>query len=155
MITGKVEGIFIAANPGEPTVFVGQAHAIPGMGIEGDRYFRQPGIDNSQQKPGREITLVEMEAIEAMQVEDGIKITPDQTRRNIITRGVSLNDLVGRVFYIGSIQLRGVRLCQPCQYLANRTDQRILRSMTQRGGLRAEILSEGIIHLNDEITIAE
>lgn len=149
---GKVEGIYITPHRGEPTILVEQVHVVPGMGIEGDRYFTQPGKSGDHSKPGREITLIEMEAIEAICQEDDIYITPDQTRRNIVTRGVSLNDLVGRVFKIGTIQLRGIRLCEPCNYLASRTDPRIMHTMAHRGGLRAEIISEGIIHINDIIT---
>jgi len=154
MSIGKVEGIYITPNRGEPTVLVEQVHVVPGMGIEGDRYFTQQGMTNVDSKPGQEITLIEIEAIEAICQEEGVNITPDQTRRNIVTRGVSLNDLVDQFFSIGVIQLRGIRLCEPCNYLASRTDSRILHSMAHRGGLRAEIISEGIIHVNDIITTA-
>jgi MOSC domain-containing protein YiiM len=152
---GIVEGIYIAPARGEPTEFVGEIHVIPGKGIEGDRYFYQPGTRDVYSKPGQELTLIEIESIEAICQEEGIQITPDQTRRNSVTRGVSLNDLVGCVFNVGNIQLRGIRLCEPCNYLANRTDPRILHSMAHRGGLRAEIISDGIIHLNDAITIPD
>lgn len=154
MSIGKVEGIYISPNRGEPTMLVEQAHVVPGMGIEGDRYFIHHGTSNSDSKPGREITLIEMESIEAICQQDGVNITPDQTRRNIVTRGISLNDLVGQLFNIGTIQLLGIRLCEPCNYLASRTDPRILHSMAHRGGLRAEIISEGIIHVNDVIKTA-
>ncbi len=154
MSLGKVEGMYITSKRGEPTVFVEQVHVVPGKGIEGDRYFIRSGTSNADSKPGHEITLIEMEAIEAICQEDGVNITPDQTRRNIVTRGVSLNNLVGQLFSIGTIQLRGIRLCEPCNYLASRTDPRILHSMAHRGGLRAEIISEGIIHINDIITTA-
>ncbi|MGE5123797.1 MAG: MOSC domain-containing protein, partial [Acidobacteriaceae bacterium] len=90
-----------------------------------------------------------------MQAEDGIPITPSGTRRNIITRGVALNDLVDCLFYVGKVQLRGLRLCEPCQYLADRTDPRLLTSMLNRGGLRAEIVTEGYININDIITTTE
>lgn len=155
MPPGKVEAIFIAPNRGDPTISVEQAHIIPGMGIAGDRYFGMAAKKDPNAKPGREITLIEIEAIDAIRQEDGVQITPDQTRRNIVTRGVSLNDLVGRIFTIGNLQLRGIRLCEPCDYLANRTDPRIKKSMSHRGGLRAEIITEGIIRLNDIITITE
>jgi MOSC domain-containing protein YiiM len=154
MSRGKVEGIYITPNRGEPTLLVEMAHVVPGMGIEGDRYFFRHDTNNVDSKPGHEITLIEMETIEAICQQDGVNITPDQTRRNIVTRGVSLNDLVGQLFTIGTIQLRGVRLCEPCNYLASRTDPRILHSMAHRGGLRAEIISEGTIHINDIITTA-
>jgi MOSC domain-containing protein YiiM len=152
---GIVEGIYIAPARGEPTEFIERIHLVPGKGIEGDRYFYLPGLTDPHRKPGLELTLIEIEAIEAICKEDGIKITPDQTRRNIVTRGVSLNELVGKVFSIGDIQLRGIRLCEPCNYLANRTDPRIVQSMAHRGGLRAEIITDGIIHLNDAITTSD
>lgn len=152
MTSGKVEAIYIAHQRGEPTILVDQAHAVPGMGIEGDRYYGRLDIPSNHPRPAREITLIEMEAIESMNQVDGIHLQPGETRRNIITRGVALNDLVDHVFYVGTVQLRGVRLCQPCQYLADRTDPRVLASMSDRGGLRAEIVTEGIIQINDSIT---
>jgi hypothetical protein len=152
---GTVEGIYIAPARGEPTEVVEYIHVIPGKGIEGDRYFYQPGTSDFKYKPDCELTLIEIEAIEALYHEDGIQITPDQTRRNIITRGVSLNNLLGSYFTIGKIQVLGIRLCEPCEYLANRTDPRVLKSMTHRGGLRAQIITDGIIHLKDKITISD
>jgi MOSC domain-containing protein YiiM len=155
MKPGVVESIYIAPARGTPTESVEQIHVVPGMGIEGDRYYIQSEVRDRHSNPDRELTLIEIEAIEAICHEDGIQISPGQTRRNIVTRGVSLNNFVGHVFSIGNIQLRGIRLCEPCNYLATRTDPRVLRSMAHRGGLRAEILSDGIIHLNDIITISE
>jgi MOSC domain-containing protein YiiM len=152
---GVVDSIYIAPARGASTEFVEQVHVVPGMGIEGDRYFIQPEAKDLHSKPGQELTLIEIEAIEAMCLEDGIQISPGQTRRNIVTRGVSLNELVDHDFNIGDVRLRGIRLCEPCNYLANRTDPRILHSMTHRGGLRAEIISDGVIHLHDVITISE
>ncbi len=155
MNLGTVEGIYIAPARGEPTEFIKHVHVVPGKGIEGDRYFYQHGTSDVSYKPDRELTLIEIEAIEALFREDGIQITPDQTRRNIVTRGVSLNNLVGRDFIIGNIQVHGIRLCEPCEYLANRTDPRVLKSLAHRGGLRAQIISDGIIHLNDKISILD
>jgi MOSC domain-containing protein YiiM len=128
-----------------------QVHVLPGHGIQGDRYFQKPGASNAKTRTGREITLIEIEAIESM-CQDGVRITPDQTRRNIITRGIALNDLVGKTFMVGEIQLKGIRLCEPCDYLASRTDPKIKQSMVHRGGLRADILSEGAVHIDDPIT---
>jgi MOSC domain-containing protein YiiM len=154
MTHGKVVGIFIAQKQGEQTVLVDQVHVVPGSGIEGDRYFNKPANPTGKTNTGREITLIELEAIESLRDDAGIPLTPDQTRRNLITSGIALNDLVGRLFFIGNIQLRGVRLCEPCQYLADRTDPRILKAMAHRGGLRADIITEGNIHINDTITIS-
>jgi MOSC domain-containing protein YiiM len=151
MSSGKVVGIYISAKRGQPTVAVEQIFVIPGMGIVGDRYFRQLDKGEIHTKSGQEITLIEIETIESL-VNDGIQVTPGETRRNIITRGVPLNDLVGFNFMVGNIQLRGVRLCEPCNYLANLTDPRILPALAHRGGLRAAIISEGTIHINDSIS---
>ena len=151
MTIGKVVGIYIAQNQGDQTVSVDRIHVVPGMGIEGDRYFKKRTEVEGRSKTGREITLIELEAIESMCLNDGIQITPEETRRNIVTNGIPLNELVGHIFFIGEIQLRGVRLCEPCQYLANKTDPRILPAMVHRGGLRADILTEGNIHINDSI----
>ncbi len=148
---GKVVGLYISPHRGEPTVWVEQVHMVPGCGIEGDRYFRPPGMPADHSRTGWELTLVEMEAVEDM-CRDGIQISPDKTRRNVITSGISLNDLVGKEFLVGTIRLRGIRLCEPCDYLASKTDPRVLKSMTHRGGLRADILSDGFIHLNETIT---
>lgn len=152
-LSGRVAGIYITPNKGQPTISMDQVRAIPGKGIEGDRYFKMTGDPKSPTDLGRQITLFEMEVVESLQENEGIPIKPEQTRRNIATRGIALNELVGRDFYIGNIHLRGVRLCEPCQYLADLTDARVLLAMVHQGGLRADILSEGIIHLNDSITI--
>ena len=153
--SGKVVAIYIAPAQGEPTVHVDQAHLVPGRGIEGDRFYNSSTTSDKKTNPERELTLIESEAIEAICQEDKVSITPDQTRRNIITRGIRLNDLVGRSFLIGNIQVKGIRLCEPCDYLAGRTDPRIKSSMAHRGGLRAQINSEGLIFTNDVITVPE
>lgn len=155
MNLGTIEGIYISPTRGGPTELVENIHVVPGKGIEGDRYFFHPEMSDFQYNPDRELTLIQIESIEALIHEQGIKITPDQTRRNIVTRGVSLNDLVGCTFTIGNTQVRGIRLCEPCEYLAGRTDPRVLKSLAHRGGLRAQIITEGIIHNYDMITIPD
>jgi MOSC domain-containing protein YiiM len=155
MTTRTVIGIYIARDHGEETFLVQEVHAVPGKGIEGDRYFGDLQHQGVLKKNDRELTLIEAEAIEAMIADDGINISFDKCRRNIITRGVKLNNLVEHHFMVGDVKLRGIRLCEPCQYLANRTNPRVLSSMIHRGGLRAQILSEGIIHINDIITSLE
>ncbi len=149
---GKVVGIYIAPQRGEPTIFVEHVHVVPGRGIEGDRFFHTSNNAGEEIKPGTEITFIEQEAIDDMR-NDGVRISASQTRRNIITHGVALNELVGRVFTVGTILLRGIRLCEPCDYLASRTDPGVKQSMAHRGGLRADILTDGYIHLDDPIKI--
>ncbi len=120
MNPGIVEGIYISPIKGAPNIYVEQIHVVPGAGIEGDHYYYEPGKNKKLPEPGFQLTLIELEVIEAICKEDGIPITPDQTRRNVVTRGVSLNNLVGVVFSIGDIQVRGIRLCEPCNKLAKR-----------------------------------
>ncbi|NJD59751.1 MAG: hypothetical protein C3F13_11410 [Anaerolineales bacterium] len=155
MPEGTVVLIYISPARGEPTVGVDQVHVIPGKGIQGDRYFSEQGKDGEGYRPDRQLTLIESEAIDAIRQEDSIPIFPADTRRNIITRGIRLNDLVGCDFFIGKIRVHGIRLCEPCNYLASRTHPQIITSMADRGGLRAEILSDGTISINDIITIAD
>jgi MOSC domain-containing protein YiiM len=151
-MNGIVKAIYIAHEKGEPTRSVDQVHVVPGLGIEGDRYYELLINHGKPSKPGLELTMIELEAIEYMRDVEGVQITPEQTRRNIITSGIALNDLVGCAFQIGNVKFRGVRLCEPCQYLAEHTDPRVLQSMVHKGGLRVEIITEGIVSINDIIT---
>lgn len=152
MLTGKVLSIYITPEAGAPTQAVEQAHVVPGMGLEGDRFFGPAGSGNKRPGSGRDITLIEIEALEAVQQETGIQISPGDARRNIVTRGVPLNTLVGREFQVGQVRLLGVRLCEPCQHLASMTDTRLLPALVHRGGLRADILTDGILRVGDPIT---
>ena len=100
----------------------------------------------------REVTLIEIEAIEALEREKNIAIAPGAARRNVVTRGVPLNHLVGREFQVGSVRLRGTRLCEPCAYLEGLTQKGVLAGLIHRGGLRAEIVTAGTIRVEDIIT---
>ena len=100
----------------------------------------------------REVTLIELETIEALEREKSIAIPPGAARRNVVTRGVPLNHLVGREFQVGAVRLRGTRLCEPCAYLEELTQQGVLAGLIHRGGLRAEIVTGGTIRVEDAIT---
>jgi MOSC domain-containing protein YiiM len=152
-IVGYVILIFITPEPGGKTQAVPCVNAVPGMGLEGDRYFGLPGTGHKRSGSGREITLIEIEALEAMEREDGLHLSPGEARRNLITQDVSLNDLVGRDFQVGNVCLHGIRLCEPCNHLAGMTDARVLPGLTHRGGLRAEIVTAGQISTGDPIQI--
>jgi len=124
---------------------------VPGRGLEGDRYFNR--IETYSDKPGpdREVTLIEIESVQALKRDLGIRLKPSETRRNIATSGVPLNHLVGQDFRIGEVRLRGIRLCEPCSYLESLTKQGVLGGLVHRGGLRAQILTGGLIRVGDVV----
>jgi MOSC domain-containing protein YiiM len=147
---GVVEAIHIAAGAGEPVRPVEAVHTIPGVGLDGDRYADGRG-HYQDARVSRDLTLVEAEAIEALAHEHGIELAVGETRRNITTRGIVLNELVGRRFWVGEVLCQGTRLCEPCQYLADLTGKPLLRPLVHRGGLRADILSGGVIRQGDRL----
>ncbi len=151
MFEGTVDSIHIAPVASEPTVSVEEAQAVPGKGLEGDRYFKGEGKFSDRPDPGREVTLIEIETIEALERDGDLKLNPGDARRNIVTRGVPLNHLVGIEFSVGEVTFRGIRLNEPCNHLASLTDDKDKPGLVHRGGLRAQILSEGIIRLGDTI----
>ena len=102
--------------------------------------------------PDRELTLIEAEAIEALKLEYEIDLSPGDARRNLVTRGVPLNHLVGKEFKIGSVRIKGIRLCEPCTHLEALTKLKLTQGLRHRGGLRAQILSEGVIFVGDVIS---
>lgn len=132
-----------------------QVEAIAGRGLEGDRYFAGTGTYSHDPGSGRHVTLIEIEAIEGLKRDYGIEIVPGKSRRNIVTRNVALNHLVDRDFLIGKVRLRATRLCEPCAHLEQLTEQGALRGLVHRGGLRAEIVSGGTIHVGDSITLPD
>lgn len=130
--------------------------AVPGQGLEGDRYFAGAGtFSPPHPKPDFEITFIEQEQIEAFARESGLPFTSLHARRNIVTEGVSLNDLAGKEFLVGEVRIRGIRLCEPCNYLAKISFPETLKGLVHKGGLRAQILSEGLIRVGDTIRVAE
>jgi MOSC domain-containing protein YiiM len=151
MSSGSVVSIHIAPDRGAPTTPVDEVRAVPAMGLEGDRHFGRASNAPDSPRPDREITIIEIEAIEAMEREYGISLSPGDARRNIVTRGVALNHLVGREFTVGEVTLRGIRLCEPCTHLASLTHEKVHEGLVHRGGLRAQILTEGIIRVGDEV----
>lgn len=152
MFEGKIVSIFVANNAGMPMESRDEVIATPKRGIEGDRYAVGKGEWSKHPGEGREITLVEMEALEALELEKKVPLKPAETRRNLVTRGVPLNHLVGKEFQVGEVRLMGIRLCEPCQYLENLTTKGVLTGLIHRGGLRANVLSGGMIRVGDSVT---
>lgn len=149
-INGQISSIFIRPGPSEPVVEVDQSTAIPGKGLEGDYYFTR--IAPKGVEPAREITLIEKETFQFLEAEHDISLSPAESRRNLVTENVPLNDLVGKEFRVGDVTLRGIRLCEPCNHLAKLTQKEILSALIHRGGLRAQILTKGIIQVGDKVS---
>lgn len=148
MFKGNVVSIHTAALSGGPIEDRPEARAVPGKGLEGDRNF-------DAGDPLAAVTLIEMESIEALQRDYGITLPPAESRRNIVTQGVPLNHLIGREFRVGGVLMRGTRMCEPCKYLAGKTQDRVLPGLVHRGGIRAEILSEGVIRAGDGVELID
>jgi MOSC domain-containing protein YiiM len=151
MFEGTVISINITPRAEAPMQSVDEAHAVPGKGLEGDRYFLRQGTFFKPQ-PDRELTLIEAEAIEAMKRELNVDYGLGDSRRNIVTRGVPLNHLVGKEFWIGEVKARGLRLCEPCSHLQKLSHEKVLPGLVHRGGLRAEILTEGTIRVGETVS---
>ncbi len=150
---GAVVSIHIAPAASAPMAAVAEVRAVPGRGLEGDRYFAGAGTFSNPPGPSREVTLIELEAIEALRRDYGVEIEPGQARRNIVTRGVALNHLVGREFRVGEVTLRGIRLAEPCAHLARLTEERVLKGLVHRGGLRAQVVVGGVIRVGDPVSL--
>ncbi len=130
---------------------VAEVRAIPGAGLEGDRYFLKQGTF-FKPEPDFELTLIEAEALEGMKNEYKIEVAPAESRRNVVTRGVPLNHLVGKDFQIGDVRIHGIRLCEPCSHLQKLTNREVIKGLRHRGGLRAQILSEGMLKAGDTVS---
>lgn len=152
MGNGTVESIHVASAAQAPTRTLAQAVAIPGVGLEGDRYALKLGTFYKP-APDYELTLIEVEAIEALRRDYQVELPAGDARRNIVTRNVPLNHLVGKEFAIGEVHIRGIRLCEPCDHLQKVTGKPVIKGLLHRGGLRAQILTPGTIHVGDPVTV--
>jgi MOSC domain-containing protein len=148
---GVIAGLFVGSKRLEPMAAVAEIRALAGCGIEGDRYCREEGTF-SKKSPSNQMTLIEMEALDAVAKEYGFPVAAEESRRNVLTCGIALNHLVGREFTIGGVRLRGLRLCEPCSHLERLAGKEMIKALRHRGGLRAEILNDGMIKLGDIIT---
>ena len=147
---GRVEAIYISEDAAQPLHAVDKIKAVPGVGLEGDRYFHKRGTFSHKPATGRDVTLIEIETIEALR-RAGLDIDPGDPRRNIVTRDVPLNHLVGRRFKVGDATLEGMRLCEPCSHLTKLTSKEIFNGLVHRGGLRAEIVEGAELRPGDAI----
>jgi MOSC domain-containing protein YiiM len=135
----KVEAINIGSS--EAIKPVESVSAVAGKGLQGDRHFHGRGA-----QPGRALTLIEAEALE------DVGLTGAQSRRQVVVRGVRLNELVGRRFRVGNVECLGVKLCEPCLHLQRLTRPGIIKDLIHRGGLNADILTDGQIGVGDPVS---
>jgi len=138
-VAGSVEQIHVAAVESELPEPV-DAVEVTADGVVGDRYGES-----------RDLTLIEAEALEGLREDTGIEVSPAEVRRQVLTRGVRLNDLVGERFTVGEVECVGQELCEPCSHLQGLTYPGVLRGLVHRGGLRADIVSGGRIAVGDEV----
>jgi MOSC domain-containing protein YiiM len=150
--TGRVEGIFIAEVATAEPRSVAEVTAVAGRGLEGDRYFAGDGTFFEERKEGQDLTLIAAEAIEGLAREHGIELGPGGSRRNVVTRGIGLNELVGRRFTVGEVECVGMRLCDPCSHLEKLTFPGVLKGLANRGGLRADVVRSGRIVVGDRVS---
>jgi MOSC domain-containing protein YiiM len=148
---GRIEAIHLADVAAGPMRAVPRVRAIAGVGLEGDRYATGSGTYSPDPRTDRHLTLIEAEEIEALAQRDGIVLEAGETRRNITTRGIRLNELVGRRFRVGNVECEATRLCEPCQGLTDLLGKPVLKPLAHRAGLRALILTDGEIALGDEV----
>jgi len=152
----NVVAIYTAEVARGPVIARESVEAVPGRGLEGDRYFASQGtfFRGKESLPDKEVTLIEQEALDALAREYRIELSAAESRRNIVTSGVALNHLVGREFTVGGARLRGIRLCEPCDHL-ERLSGKKLGGLAHRGGLRAQIVKGGTIKVGDAISAGE
>lgn len=156
MSSEAVVDILITDSAGKPLESQQQAELVAGQGVVGDRYFLKTGTFSEKLAglPDAELTLIEREEIDTFNEKTKLGYSYADFRRNIVTQGVRLNDLVGKTFFVGDVELEGIRLCEPCAHLANLLSNEIMQHMVHKTGLRARVKSSGNITLQSPIRIA-
>ena len=146
---GVVTSLLVAATAEAPLERVATAEAVAGRGLTGDRYADGAGTFSGRGR-GYELTLIEAEALDALAAA-GIEITSEDARRNVVTRGIDLNALVGHRFRVGEVECAGRRLAEPCAHLQRLAPAGVLSGLVHRGGLRADILRGGTMRVDDSV----
>ncbi len=148
---GRVVGVYLAEAAGLALRSVQTAVAVAGQGLLGDRYQNGSGEWCYDRRLYDDVTLIATEALDAAGAEHGVHLQAGAARRNLETRGVDLQDLVGRHFQIGGVVLYGNRACEPCLYLDRVTGQPAKAALAGRGGLRATVITGGALHVGDSV----
>ena len=153
-MTGKIIAIFVAPTQHADQLEVEAVQLKTGKGIVGDRFF---GLRKTQ--PGRNLTLIGSEVIEEFNQAYRLSIRVSSPRRNLVTQGISLNQLIGKTFKIGEVLCRGIELCEPCKVMARQfpagilPQAEIIRAFAHKGGIRVEVLTDGVVRTGDKIFI--
>jgi hypothetical protein len=147
--SGIVEGIFVAPEAGASARSLPEVRALAGQGLEGDRHTAGRGTFPSA-VPGSGLTLIAAEVTESFTP----PLRPSEHRRNVVTRGIDLNGLVGHEFMLGAVRCRGMRLCEPCTVMERYAARPVLRPLVHRGGLRVDILEDGVLRVGDAVRVA-
>jgi MOSC domain-containing protein YiiM len=146
-MSGRIEGIFVTPEHEQLPQPVDRVRALASKGLEGNRYFFADG----EAPPGRALTVIAAEELEYLEGQHGIRVTGAESRRNVLTRGVDVNALVGKRFRIGEVECYGVELCEPCTHLRSMTHPDVIKGLTHRAGLNADILGDGEIAVGDPV----
>ena len=148
-IEAIVEDLLITERATGGMLSLTEVAAVAGRGLEGDRYFHNRGSFSHWPGRGRHVTLIEAEVLASLPTDCAINAA--QARRNIVTSGVRLNNLVGQYFQLGVVVLYGVRLCDPCAHLDKLTRPGVMAALVGRGGLRADVIEGGVIRVGDKV----
>jgi MOSC domain-containing protein YiiM len=149
---GSVVAIYVAPNSAAEMVAVSQVHAFADRGLEGDRFLHDSW--SAVKRPDKAVTLIESEVLELAAKELGLESIAAKTRRNLVTRGVPLIDLLDREFTVGGVTMRGVRLFEPCGHLVKVSKlPGIFKALDHRSGLKAAILSDGVIQVGATVAL--
>ena len=147
---GRVVALFVAPKSAEEMISLSSVQALADRGLEGDRFFRDSW--SAINRSDKAVSLIEEEVLELAAAELGVESIAQKTRRNIVTRDVPLIDLLHREFMVGNVRMRGIRLFEPCAHLVKVSKlPGIFKALNHRSGLKAAILSDGIISVDDRI----
>lgn len=149
---GRVLSLYITPRSAQPMISVSEVRAFADRGLEGDRFFRASWL--AANRPDKAVSFIEEETLQAAAAELGVDIFTAKTRRNIVTRGVPLREILDREFAVGGVIMRGIRLFEPCAHLEKLSNVLgIFHALEHRSGLKAAIMSDGVVRVNDPIVL--